>query len=124
MKKDYNRPYFFAEEYSFCDSIASCEIQVGESESPDPILIHEKDSLCPVGDGGHYAGKNNANIPGSMYPLTLFNDGEKNDCLFDWSGGDVTSNGESYGDFGHAFYGATANNYNHRPAYKGKTFFS
>lgn len=125
MKREYAKPLFYAEKYMVASSIASCDYHVGDSDT-EPLTIKAGEGMCPVGDSGHEAGKKKANIPVENYPLTLFNDGiEGTECQYDWSGGNVTGpDGVSYGDFGKAFYGATASNDNHRPGYGGRAFFS
>lgn len=123
MKKIYVTPQFYAENYKVVSSIAACDYHVGDSDTK-PLTIQAGDGMCPVGDGGHAAGK--GNIPKSEFPLTLFNDGiDGQQCPYDWDGGNVTNSvGTSYGSFGKAFYGAEASNDNHRPGHGGQAFFS
>ena len=122
--KIYVKPNFYAENYQITDSIAACngDQQISVQEK---LTVEIGKAMCPVGDKGHFSGK--GFIPASEYPLTLFNDGkEKTDCKYDWNGkGDVYGpDGKPVGSFGKAFYGAEAQNDNHRPAYDQKVFFS
>lgn len=131
MKQTYSKPVFMAEGFSFTESIAACDIQVGESVSPDMITVKSGDKVCNVGDNGHKPGK--GTIPSQYYPINIFNDDNdpvSSGCDYDWDGknilGPVDAEGKrpSYGDWGPAIYGAVANNDNHKPAYNGKTFHS
>lgn len=140
MKKIYESPAFFAEAYSFSDSIAKCEYHIDQN-SVVPITIGQ--NVCGANDhNGHkYGGQqgNSGNIAvndtsNQFTTLTLFNDlhdvGDNVDhsrCQFDW---DYSTNtvygpdGTNYGTFAAAFYGNESNVDRHGPGYKGSAFYS
>ena len=140
MKKVYESPVFYAEEYTFSDSIARCEYQIDQNSSL-PISLGQ--NACGANDhNGHkYGGQHGnsgtiaANNTNHIYDtIVLFNDlhdvGENADhtrCQFDW---DYNSNvvygpdGHDYGTFAQAFYGNDASQGQHSAGYKGNAFYS
>lgn len=141
MKREYVKPVFVAESYSFNDTIAQCEYHVDPNK---PIEIGLDTPLCKVKDGGHSLGgvhdyegniaKNYFGATDKEHPIpegtiiTLFNDGsEKNACLFDWAGPKaqiIDAAGNEYGQFAQAIFGNKAGEGNHAPAYEGGFMFS
>lgn len=116
MKREYVKPVYIAESYMFTESIAACDISVGSPET-NPITVNKGDSMCPVGDSGHIAGKGYLGTEGyQQYPVTIFNDGPQDGCSFDWNG--------DRKEFGQAFYGANPSEKKHIPAHNGSVFFS
>lgn len=114
MKREYVKPVYIAESYMFNESIATCDI----SYDSEPLTVTKGMNLCSHGRDGHVAGGQSGN-KGTIkdYPTTIFNDGPTNNgCIFDWDG-----KGSS---FANAFYGNSANEAKHAPAYDGKVFFS
>lgn len=144
MKRNYVRPIFIAEAYSFNESFAKdCTYKVDPNE---PLNIYFGSYACydekeGATDSGHKAG--DGKIPASAYSndginpatglpgkyLTIFNDGDSNDCTYDWFGPGKSVIGpaparEDYGIFQKAISGAGADNPNHRPAYNGAEMYS
>lgn len=152
MKKEYVTPTFYAEEYYFNESIASCQVNV---DSNNPIKIFKGDNVCFGSDGvtadsGHgFGGQNgkSGNIiskdadklrseNGNVFAV-LFNDGivATTGCEYDWEFGNgvnnITSPYEfidgkpaSRGSFAQAFYGNNANPEQHAPGHESGAFFS
>ena len=131
MKKIYSKPVFYAEQYFFSDSIASCGYQVDPNR---PVNIQFGTNVCGVGDGGHKYGNK-----GGIYNWDI-SDGTQDfvtatlfattttECTFGWDYNKniVYSPGKTtqLGTFAQAFYGNSANEDNHAPGYDGAAFFS
>ncbi len=127
MKKVYEKPVFVAEEYTFSDSIAKCDIDI---DTTKPLtFIKKQTNACPVGDGHVYGG--NSGNKGTIVTeckgadkITLFNDGtDATGCEFDWDGRKniVAQTGDN---FAVSMYGNDASLGNHSPSYGTQVFLS
>lgn len=128
MKRKYVKPVFYAEEYVFSSSIATCDIDI---DTTAPLTIIRKETrLCPVQDNGHCFGGSNGRkgsitvkLGDQSEAVTLFNDGDSAGCKYDWDGraNIVAQTGDSFAE---SFFGNEANKENHAPGYNGQTFLS
>lgn len=124
MKRNYSKPLFFAEEYTFSSSIAKCDIDI---DTTGPLtFIKGETNACKSSDGHVYGQTPQATIikkcnGGNV--ITLFNDGEKTECQFDWDGrrNIVAQTGDS---FAMSIYGNESDPKKHTPAYDGQVFLS
>lgn len=127
MKKNYSKPFFFAEAYRFSSSIAKCDIDIDTTE---PLtFIKTETNACSGGDGHVYGGNNGSK--GTIVTkcnggnqITLFNDGiEKTACEFDWDGRKniVAQTGDN---FAVSMYGNDADVKKHAPSYGAQVFLS
>lgn len=146
MKRNYERPMFYAETYTFNESVAanpSCGIDIDTIKSPLSVGAAGYDSsdrhdpkgtmLCPApGDGGHRwePTKNNtsATIVTKCHDtrpvITLFNDGDlAGGCEYDY---DARKNiiAQTGDNFANSLFANNAGQAQHSPAWNGLTFRS
>ena len=132
MKKSYESPVFFAEAYSFSDSIAKCEYQVS---TRGPVALVEGERLCGGNGNCHQfsfssgAAINDSAI-GAKAGDTIFNDSPATDkagegkCTFDWGGIYKKVVRQTGMSFAQSFFGNEASTGNHSAGYEGEMFFS
>lgn len=121
MKRNYVKPVFVAECYSFSSSIAKCGWSVN-----DPLTVNKGDNLCKGGNDGHvYKGQNGKKglLQDAPDTITLFNDGSASACQYDWNG-ETNIVSQTGADFASSFYGNEADWGSHAPGYKGLVFYS
>lgn len=144
MKRTYTKPMFYAEAYTFSESIATnpdCGIDINntnplnvgaagydQSDRHDP----KGTMLCPEpGDGGHRWEPTKNNTSATIVTechftgtnFTLFNDGDLTACQFDYGARTdvVAQTGDS---FANSIFANSAGQANHSPAWNGLTFRS
>ena len=134
MKKSYESPVFFAEAYSFSDSIAACEYKVSVK---GPVTLTEGVSLCSLGNCHTFSLKNKALVNSAETSTivaqaghTIFNDSPATEeagegkCTFDWGGRNNNVVRQTGANFAQSFLGNNAGQDNHSAGYMGEMFFS
>lgn len=140
MKRVYEKPMFYAEAYTFNESIAKCDIDI--DTTPPLDLVCGTTNMCTgkinddtdnaKEDGHTFGGHKGPGVCGGAGTIhtelghkcgtaaTIFNgDG----CTYDWDGRTniVAQTGDNFAE---SFYGTDSDVKNHAPGYNGKTFLS
>ena len=145
MMKIYESPVFYAEEYTFSDSIAKCEYSVLD---PDPngnmvagaVRFGDVDAhdgsvdnwvrLCGGNDNAGCHRVNYTEITVGGIPVTanhtIFNDNNPagGACTFDWGGPNNDEVVQSGRSFAQTFLANSSNPGQHAPGYDGLVFYS
>lgn len=137
MRRNYSKPLFFAEEYTFSSSIAKCGINI---DTTPPIVAVKRETILCVqkkndgsyqSDNGHpYGGnKGDRGLVANMDPdpsITIFNDGDSTNspnCEYDWDGRTNIVR-QTGANFAQSFLGTNSDEKNHTPGYNGMAFLS
>lgn len=129
MKKIYEKPSFFAEEYRVSSSIAAC----GASSKEAIAMVYET-NYCDHGsqctNGHKFSEKKAADSTKQLYNVYIENDNfaylftsSNNTCEFEWDSKDANVMPMDL-SFSQAFYGNGSSNGGHQPGHNGAAFFS